>query len=138
MEEIVLGIDIGTTKICALVGEVRNREMRIIGLGMQPSAGMRKGMIVDVPSASVALAAALEAAEQTSGYQLSQALISVAGEHISSTNNRGLVAINRNEDGVTPQDIDRRVRELGRLIGYGVTLALQPGLTQEDATTLLG
>ncbi|CUS02748.2 Cell division protein FtsA [Candidatus Promineifilum breve] len=107
MEEIVLGIDIGTTKICALVGEVRNREMRIIGLGMQPSAGMRKGMIVDVPSASVALAAALEAAEQTSGYQLSQALISVAGEHISSTNNRGLVAINRNEDGVTPQDIDR-------------------------------
>jgi|CXWJ01.1.fsa_nt_gi cell division protein FtsA len=107
MEEIVLGIDIGTTKICALVGEVRNREMRIIGLGMQPSAGMRKGMIVDVPSASVALAAAVEAAEQTSGYQLSQALISVAGEHISSTNNRGLVAINRNEDGVTPQDIDR-------------------------------
>src|SRR5690606_17443289 len=86
---------------------VRNRELRIIGLGMQPSAGMRKGMIVDVPSASVALAAAVEAAEHTSGYQLSQALVSVAGEHISSTNNRGLVAINRNEAGVTPQDIDR-------------------------------
>jgi len=107
MEEIVFGIDIGTTKICALVGAVRDRELRIIGLGTQPSAGMRKGMIVDVPSASVALAAAVEAAEQTSGYQLSQALVSIAGEHISSTNNRGLVAINRNESGVSPADIDR-------------------------------
>jgi cell division protein FtsA len=107
MEEIVFGIDIGTTKICALVGAVRNREMRIIGMGVQPSAGMRKGMIVDVPSAAVALAAAVEAAEQTSGYQLSQALVSIAGEHIGSTNNRGLVAINRSEAGVSPTDIDR-------------------------------
>jgi cell division protein FtsA len=107
MEEIVFGIDIGTTKTCALVGAVQDRELRIIGLGMQPSAGMRKGMIVDVPAASVALARAVEAAEQTSGYQLSQALVSVAGEHISSTNNRGLVAIGRNDSGVTAADIDR-------------------------------
>ncbi|WP_374688803.1 cell division protein FtsA [Promineifilum sp.] len=116
MEDIVFGIDIGTTKICALVGALDsagpgsrpgNRELRIIGLGMQPSSGMRKGMIVDVPSASVALAGAVEAAEQTSGYQLSRALVSIAGEHISSTNNRGLVAIGRNESGVTPADIDR-------------------------------
>lgn len=107
MEDIVFGIDIGTTKICALVGAIRNRELQIIGLGTQPSNGLRKGMIVDVPSASIALASAVEAAEQTSGYQLSQALVSVAGEHIGSTNNRGLVAINRSETGVTPQDIDR-------------------------------
>ncbi len=107
MEEIVFGIDIGTTKTCALVGAVQDRELRIIGLGTQPSSGMKKGMIVDVRSASVALARAVEAAEQTSGYQLSQALVSVAGEHISSTNNRGLVAIGRNESGVTTQDIDR-------------------------------
>jgi cell division protein FtsA len=107
MEDIVFGIDIGTTKICALVGAVRNRELQIIGLGMQPSDGMRKGMVVDVPSASIALASAVEAAEQTSGYQLSQGLVSIAGEHIGSTNNRGLVAIGRNDTGVTPQDIDR-------------------------------
>jgi cell division protein FtsA len=107
MEDIVFGIDIGTTKICALVGAIRNRELQIIGLGSQPSNGLRKGMIVDVPTASIALASAVEAAEQTSGYQLSQALVSVAGEHIGSTNNRGLVAINRNDTGVTPQDIDR-------------------------------
>ncbi|MBW7959450.1 MAG: cell division protein FtsA [Candidatus Promineofilum sp.] len=107
MEEIIFAIDIGTTKICALVGEVRNRELRIIGMGTQPSAGMRKGMIVDVSAASVALATAVEAAEQTSNYRLSQALVSIAGEHIGSTNNRGLVAIGHNEAGVTVQDIDR-------------------------------
>lgn len=107
MDEIICGLDIGTTKICAVVGAIRNRELRIIGLGMAPSDGMRKGMIVDVPAASRALAKAVEAAEETSGYQLSQALVSVAGEHISSANNRGLVAINRNDAGVTTQDIDR-------------------------------
>lgn len=107
MEEIVFGIDIGTTKVCALVGAVRNRQLQIIGMGVQPAAGMRKGMIVDVPAASAALANAVEAAEQTSGYHLQQALVSLAGEHIGSTNNSGLVAINRSESGVTPADIDR-------------------------------
>ncbi len=112
MEEIVFGIDIGTTKICALVGAVRNRELQIIGLGVQPSSGMRKGMIVDVPSAAVALARAVEAAEETSGYRLSQAVVSIAGEHIGSTNNSGMVAIGSsgrggNDAGVTAADIDR-------------------------------
>ena len=111
MEDIVFGIDIGTTKICALVGAVRNRELQIIGLGVQPSSGMRKGMIVDVPSASVALARAVQEAEETSGYRLSQAVVSIAGEHIGSTNNSGMVAIGAggrgNEGGVTTADIDR-------------------------------
>lgn len=107
MEEIVFGIDIGTTKICALVGAIEQRQLKIIGLGVQPAQGIRKGMIVDVPAASVALAGAVEAAEQTSGYHLAQALVSMAGEHFSSTNNRGIVAINRNEEGVSAADIDR-------------------------------
>ncbi len=111
MEDIVFGIDIGTTKICALVGAVRNRELQIIGLGVQPSSGMRKGMIVDVPSATVALARAVQEAEETSGYRLSQAVVSIAGEHIGSTNNTGMVAIGSgragNDPGVTAADIDR-------------------------------
>ena len=111
MEDIVFGIDIGTTKICALVGAVRNRELQIIGLGVQPSDGMRKGMIVDVPSATVALARAVQEAEETSGYRLSQAVVSIAGEHIGSTNNTGMVAIGSGrtgpDAGVTPADIDR-------------------------------
>jgi cell division protein FtsA len=107
MEEIIFGLDIGTTKICALVGAVREGRLQIIGLGIEPSRGIRKGTVIDVPEASVALARAIEKAEQTSGYDLSQALISVAGEHIGCANSRGVVAIGRNNQGVEPQDIDR-------------------------------
>ncbi|MGW8317862.1 MAG: cell division protein FtsA [Candidatus Promineifilaceae bacterium] len=107
MEEIIVGIDIGTTKVCALVGEVRQGQLQIIGLGHEPARGMRKGMIVDVAQATVAIAKAIEQAEQTSGYDLSQAVVSMAGEHISSTNSRGAVAIGRNENGVGHEDIER-------------------------------
>ena len=109
MEEIVFGLDIGTTKICALVGAVRAEgQLRIIGLGIEPAQGMRKGMVVDVQATSVAVAKAVEAAEQTSGYDLSRALVSVAGEHISALNNGGTVAIDRrSNNGVTRQDIER-------------------------------
>jgi len=107
MEEIVFGLDIGTTKICALVGEVRQGRLQIIGMGIEATRGMRKGVVMDVNETSVAVAKAVEQAEQTSGYNLSQALVSMAGEHVSSSNNRGAVAIGRNEAGVTSEDIGR-------------------------------
>lgn len=107
MDEIIFALDIGTTKICAMVGEVRERQVQIIGLGIQPSQGMHKGMVTDVSAASVAVAKAVEEAEQTSGYHLAEAYISMAGEHIGSVNNRGAVAIGRNDTGVTTHDIER-------------------------------
>jgi cell division protein FtsA len=107
MEGIVFGLDIGTTKVCALVGEVRQDRMQIIGLGHELARGMRKGMIIDVNEATLAIARAVEKAEQTSGYDLSRAVVSMAGEHISSVNSRGAVAISRNGAGVTPDDVER-------------------------------
>ena len=107
MEGILFGLDIGTTKVCAVVGEVRGGQLRIIGFGLEPSRGMRKGMIVDVAEASIAVAGAVEQAEQTSGYDLQRALVSMAGEHIQSTNSSGAVAIGRNGTGVTGEDIER-------------------------------
>ena len=107
MADIIFGLDIGTTKVCALVGEVREGRLQIIGLGLAPARGMRKGMVIDVSEASLALAQAVEQAEQTSGYDLSQAIVSMAGEHISSTNNKGIVAIGRNDNGVAVSDIER-------------------------------
>ncbi len=107
MEEIVFGLDIGTTKICALVGEVRQGRLQIIGMGIEAARGMRKGVVMDVNETSIAVAKAIEQAEQTSGYNLSQALVSMAGEHVSSSNNRGAVAIGRNDTGVTTEDIGR-------------------------------
>lgn len=108
MQGIVFGLDIGSTKICALVGEVSGSTLQIIGLGVAPAKGIRKGMVIDVMEASVAISKALEQAEQTSGYDLSRVYLSVAGEHIASQNNSGAVAIsNKSKDGVTGDDVAR-------------------------------
>ncbi len=107
MADVIFGLDIGTTKICALVGELWEGQLRIIGLGIVPSKGVRKGMIINAAEAASAIAKAVEKAEQTSGYDLSQAFISVAGEHVSCLNNVGVAAINRNGTGVTVADVER-------------------------------
>ncbi len=107
MEEIVFGLDIGTTKVCALVGALQEGQVQIIGMGVKPSRGMRKGMVIDVREASVAVASAIEVAEETSGYELSDALVCMAGEHISCTNSRGVAPINQDNGGITTADIER-------------------------------
>ncbi len=107
MQGIVFGLEIGSTKICALVGEVRNGDLRIIGVGQAPSRGVSKGMIIDVMQASVAISQAVEQAEQTSGYDLKRVILSVAGEHVHSVNNYGAVAIANKNEGVTGEDIAR-------------------------------
>ncbi len=94
MEEIFVGIDVGTTKVCTLVGRVEaENNIRILGVGIEPSEGIRKGVIVDLGSASQAIARSVEKAEQTSGLEITIALVSLAGAHVSSVNSRGAVAV---------------------------------------------
>ena len=94
MEEIVVGIDVGTTKICTLVGRVEeNKSMRILGVGIEPSEGIKKGNIVDLAAATQAITRSVERAEQTSGLEITSALVSLAGAHVSSVNSRGAAPI---------------------------------------------
>ena len=67
MDDIVVGIDVGTTKICTLVGRVEEEAIRIMGVGIEPSAGIKKGVIVDLAAASQAITRSVEKAEQVSG-----------------------------------------------------------------------
>ena len=94
MDEIIVGIDVGTTKVCTLVGRVENEKTaRIIGVGIEPSDGIRKGVIVDLATATQAITRSVEKAEQTSGLEITTALVSLAGGHVSSINSRGAVAV---------------------------------------------
>lgn len=94
MEEIVVGIDVGTTKVCTLVGRVEDAgSLRILGVGIEPSNGIRKGIIVDLEAASQVIARSVERAEQSSGVEIASALVSMAGAHVSSINSRGVVGI---------------------------------------------
>jgi cell division protein FtsA len=97
MEEIVVGIDVGTTKICTLVGRVEdNQAIRILGVGIEPSEGIRKGIIIDLTAASQAIIQSVKKAESTSGLEITSALVSMAGAHVSSVNSRGAAALNGN------------------------------------------
>jgi cell division protein FtsA len=94
MDEILVGIDVGTTKVCTLVGRVEDdKGVRILGVGIEPSDGIRKGVIVDLGAASQAITRSVQKAEQTSGLEITTALVSLAGAHVSSVNSRGAVAV---------------------------------------------
>ncbi len=93
-EPIIVGIDIGTTKICTLVGrEEAPGSLRIIGVGLEPSHGVRKGVVVDMVAASQAVVRAVEKAERTCGLEIDSALVSLAGSNVSSVNSRGVVGV---------------------------------------------
>src|SRR5215207_2695806 len=97
MDEIVVGIDVGTTKVCTLVGRVEDsNSIRILGVGIEPSNGIRKGIIVDLSAASQAITRSVEKAESTSGLEITSALVSMAGAHVASVNSRGAAAVNGN------------------------------------------
>lgn len=89
-ERTLVGIDIGTTKICTLVAKVGDDgDVRIIGIGIEPSSGMKRGVMVDLESATTAIARSVRKAERSSGYEIRSAWVSLAGSHVSSINSKG-------------------------------------------------
>lgn len=93
-EPFVVGIDIGTTKVCTLVARIEgDRGIRILGVGIEPSQGIRKGSIVDLAAASNSIARSIEKAQRTSGLEITSGLVSLAGSHVTSINSRGVVGI---------------------------------------------
>ncbi len=104
-ENIVVGLDIGTTKICAVVGEVSNDDISIIGIGTSPSIGLRKGVVVNIESTVDSIKKAVEEAELMAGCEISSVYAGIAGGHITGFNSRGIVAIKGSE--ITQNDVDR-------------------------------
>ncbi len=91
---IVVGIDIGTTKVCTIVARVeQDGRVRVLGVGIEPSQGVRKGTVVDINAATRAIGLSIDKAERSSGLEITSALVSLAGSHIQSQNNRGAVGI---------------------------------------------
>jgi cell division protein FtsA len=106
----VAAIDVGTTKVAVIVGDIGDQgEMRILGLGVAPAAGLARGVIDNIQSARQAIAVAVEKAEQSCGMRILSAVVGIAGSHISSQNNRGIVAI---PDRARPISADDRARVL--------------------------
>src|SRR4051812_14964851 len=95
--DVVVGIDFGTTKICVVVGQQTATGVEIIGIGKQPSIGIRKGVVVNIPSTVEAIKKAVEVAELMAGCEISSAYAGIAGGHIKGFNSGGVVAIKEKE-----------------------------------------
>ena len=148
MERTIVGIDVGTTKVCALVGESGpGGDVRIVGVGASPSRGIRRGVVVNVSEATEAISAAVEKAERSSGYQIARAFVSLAGTHVSAVNSRGVVAVQHGEQGITADDVERALdaaraiaipndREVLHVIPRGFTVDGQDGV--RDPISMIG
>lgn len=110
-EVLVVGLDIGTTKVCAVIGEVNEKgTLEITGVGTSPSIGLRKGVVVNIESTLRSVSQAIEAAEMMSGREVFEAWVGIGGSHIEGINSRGVVAVtgkNRETREIGEDDITR-------------------------------
>ncbi len=105
----------GTTKVCTLIADLATGSPEILGVGICPSQGLRKGVVVDVQAAVGAIESSLRRAEQQSGFKAMSALVGIAGSHVLSTNSHAVVAV-RNTDSVVSSDDVARVIDGARII----------------------
>jgi cell division protein FtsA len=106
MEDLIVGLDIGTSKICAVVGEVRpDGRVDIVGMGSHPSIGLRKGMVINIENTVDSIKEAIEEAETMAGCEISSVYAGIAGGHIKGFNSHGIIALKNRE--VTRGDIER-------------------------------
>ncbi len=105
--ELIVGLDIGTTKICAVVGEASENGVDIVGIGTSPSTGLRKGVVVNIEQTVHSIKKALEEAELMAGCEIRSVYAGIAGSHIKGFNSNGVVAVKGGEVG--PKDMERAI-----------------------------
>ncbi len=103
--ELIVGLDVGTTKICAVIGESFEDKIDIIGIGTHPSIGLKKGVVVNIESTVHSIRMAVEQAEEMAGCEINTVCVGIAGSHIKGFNSPGIVGIKNRE--IRQDDIDR-------------------------------
>src|SRR5689334_21880784 len=104
--DLIIGIDIGTSKVVTLVGEVTSEsQLNIISMGTHPSQGLKKGVVVNIETTVQSIQRSVEDAESMAGCEIFSAYTGIAGSHIRSMNSHGIVAIRDHE--VTVNDVER-------------------------------
>lgn len=125
---LIVGLDIGTTKICCVVGEASPNGVEIVGIGMHPSVGLRKGVVVNIERTVDSIKRAVEEAELMAGCEISSVYAGIAGGHIKGFNSHGVIAVKNREVG--PNDIER-VLEAARAVAIPMDRELIHTIAQE-------
>lgn len=127
-DNLIVGLDVGTTKICAIVGNVTDDGLEIVGIGSSPSKGMRKGVVINIESTVSAIKKAIQEAELMAGCEIRSVFAGIAGGHIKSFNSQGVIAVKDRE--VTKDDI-RRVIDAAKAIAIPMDREVVHILPQE-------
>jgi cell division protein FtsA len=107
-DSLFVGLDIGTTKICAIIGEASPEgNVEIIGIGKAPSHGLRKGVVIDIETTVQSIKQAVEEAELMAGVTIERVFTGIAGGHIKGFNSRGVIAVSGKNREITQRDVDR-------------------------------
>ncbi|TES92697.1 MAG: cell division protein FtsA [Candidatus Cloacimonadota bacterium] len=115
-EDLIVGLDLGTTKISACIAEVNEKsEVNIVGVGTTPSYGLRRGVVVNLDKTVQGIRQAIGEAELMAGVKVNNVVVGIAGDHIKSFNSRGVIAVSRTEEGISNEDI-RRVIEQAKAV----------------------
>ena len=139
-EQAVVALDVGTTKVCVLIGEIEpDRALNIVGVGTAASRGMRKGVVVNIDEVASSITEAIDQCVRISGYRVDSAFVGVTGSHIQGLNTKGVIAVSSSAQEIVPGDVDRAMeaarvqaisadREVLHVLPRGYTLDGQEGV----------
>jgi len=112
--ELIVGLDVGTTKVCAVVGEVTNEGVDIIGVGSHPSYGLKRGIVVNIENTVQSIKSAVQEAEHMAGCEIRTVFAGIAGGHIKGISGHGMITLRNRE--VTKRDIERVIESASALL----------------------
>lgn len=111
-DDLITGLDLGTTKISAYISEVdESDEINIVGVGTTKSDGIRRGVVVNLDKTVQGIRQAVGEAELMAGVKVNNVIVGIAGDHIKSFNSRGVIAVSRTEEGISKEDIKRVIEQ---------------------------
>ena len=128
--QLVVGLDLGTTKTCCLIADVSGGNLSVIGVGRAPSAGLRKGVVVNIESTVESIQRAIAEAEHQAGVKVGAAYVSVGGEHIKGLTSHGVIAVSRKDREIVQEDVER-VLEAAKAVPIPQDREIIHVLTQE-------
>jgi len=114
--ELIVGLDIGTTKICALMARAKEKEQfEVLGVGTAPSQGLSKGIVTDINKTSSMIEIATREAEAEAGLKVKRTWVSIAGDHIQAADNQGFIKVEKEDKIITTKDVEKVLEEASRI-----------------------
>ena len=115
-QEIVVGLDIGTTKVCAVVAAVDDTgRFNVLGIGKSPSGGLKRGVVTNIDKTVRSIQTAVGEAEARSGIKIQSVIVGIAGDHIQSFQSRGVIAVSGTEHEISQADVNRLIEDTKRV-----------------------